>query len=65
MKLIEKLLRAFRFHCRKRLLLFFRVGRSNLPPYQNRIKTLSVRAIWVVCRAKSRFPKLLKFQRTE
>src|SRR5229473_1064101 len=33
------------------------------PPYQNRIKTSSVRPVWVVRRAKSRFPKLLKGQR--
>jgi hypothetical protein len=29
-------------------------------PYQNRIKTPSVQAVWVVRRAKSRLPKLLK-----
>jgi len=33
------------------------------PPYQNRIKTPSVAALWVVRRAKSRFPKLLERQR--
>jgi hypothetical protein len=37
-----------------------RGGPPALRPYQNRIKTLSERAIGVVRRAKSRFPRLLE-----
>jgi hypothetical protein len=35
------------------------------PTYQDRFKTSSVRPVWVVRRAKSRFPKLLKGQESE
>ena len=41
-----------------------RSKKEKVSPYQNRIKTPSLFAAWVVRRAKSRFPKLLKTQRT-